>query len=437
MIDTICALATPRGLAALAIIRLSGPGVARFMEEALGRQLEHRRATFVPLKNRANDYLDEVVATFYKGPASYTGEDLLEICCHGNELVVEAILSEIVSRETCRMAEPGEFSRRAVGYGKLSLYDVEALEQIYLAQNPAAAALSVKRKIQGPGRDFEDAQNHFREILIALQSQLDFQEEEVGPFDRAAVKERLLTLRANLTRWLGAFEAEQSWFKMPVIVLLGRPNAGKSSLFNRLVGFDRAIVHEKPGTTRDTIEMQINRHGRTYLLVDTAGIRQESEAVEAEGIKRALDATKRADLVLWVSENQEVPISGLTEAQLLKVASKADLASAQNGLEGQGNSEWLKVSSLSGQGLENLEKVLFREVEAAADGPLASKRQAGLIEKASESLKLALETLDGGGYLDLVTEKVLEASQFLGELVETADHEATLKAIFSRFCIGK
>ena len=433
MIDTICALSTPRGLAALALIRISGPLVCSLIDSMAGERLEERKAKLVKLKDRQGAWLDEAVLTYFVGPRSYTGEDMLEISCHGNEFIVDKIIHEIVSRETFRLAEPGEFSARALANEKVGLYDIEALDRIYRAKGFVAAEIAIRRKIDGPGQAIEVLRSELSEVLVKIQSQLDFSDEEVGAEDRKSIVQNLEDIKKTLTNWIKSFERESKMFKAPVIVLVGRPNAGKSSLFNRLVGFDRAIVHEKPGTTRDTIEAEVQKMGASYILVDTAGIRSESEEIEAIGIERTKLAAKKADKIVWISESGETAPDWLKAPALISVRSKADLCH----LGPEEDKNWLSVSSKTGLGLEKLETELYQNGDFDPDASIISERQALLVQRALELVERAQKNIMAGEFLDIAAEDILSAGQAIGNIVRGIEPEETLRTIFSRFCIGK
>ena len=234
-IDSICALSTPNGRAALGVIRISGPKTSTILEESFGKVPEARVASFGVLKDLGGRPLDEVVVTYFPGPNSYTGEDLAEISCHGNPSVVAEIMSYIVSRET-RIAEPGEFTRRALANGKLSLDQVESLDMILNSPSSKGARLAVRAKLSGLAGPVEEFSEDLKLLLSDLQSQLDFSDEEAGDFDKARVTESIDSLVAKLKSWLGAFRANRSFFEKWTVAIVGPTNSGKSTLFNTLMG---------------------------------------------------------------------------------------------------------------------------------------------------------------------------------------------------------
>ncbi len=434
MVDTVCALATPDGRSALGLIRVSGPEVQTLVASLSGLTLEHRKPALAVLKKKDGTVLDEVVLTFYASPNSYTGEDLLEISAHGNPIILRAILGEIVSRETCRMAAAGEFTRRALVNGKLSIDKVEALDRLIHASSEKAAEMALQSKLNGLGKPVQDLISQLTDLLADMQSQLDFSDAEVGAMAVEGFFPRFFAISSILESWLNTFRRYRQLFERTVVVFVGEPNAGKSSLFNGLLGIDKAIVHERPGTTRDYIEHPFDYNGFPFLFVDTAGIRSTEDPVEALGIKRSKEAMERADIILWISDRYQEPYAELTEEfsskAWLKIGSKADLR------EGPANAEWLDVSVRTGLGINRIMESLHCSFDEAST-VLMSDRQASRVAGALAALKEAESLLKSGEYLDYTTAKVLEASHFMKEIVDEIPNDDVLKSIFSRFCIGK
>ncbi len=438
MIETICALATPPARAALALIRISGPS-ARFVIEAMsGQRMSHRHPLLSILKRPDGAIVDEAVATFFQGPNSYTGEDLVEITCHGNPIIVEEIIREIVSRETVRPAEAGEFTRRALANGKLALDQVEALDLVLNGTSRRTIEFGLKAKMEGLAGSVADVSERLLDLLTQVESQLDFSDEEVGTRDSKALAARARALSEELARWAGAFSAYKHLFQSWTVCLAGPANVGKSTLFNKITQTSKAIVYETPGTTRDPIEHVVDWNGFPILFIDTAGVRVSDDPVENLGVERAMLAIKRADIVLWIDDrgNPPPPVvkEVLAKKRWLPVRSKADLNIAGD------LGDCLAVSAHSGAGLERLHRAVLPE-EAPLDGiphrPLFSERQYQLISLAADDLKKAADLMDGGEYLDLCGEHIRSAASRAQELTGPLPTDRILKEIFARFCIGK
>jgi tRNA modification GTPase len=439
--DRICALATPSGRSAIAIIRVSGPNLENLIHALFDKGLKSRVASLRVARNSEKKPIDEVVATFFKGPASYTGEDVLEISCHGNPLIVEDLLREIVSHET-RPAEPGEFTRRALANGRLSLHQVESLDWVLNSTQSEGVAFGLQSKWAGISDHFQALIDSMTNLMVDFQAQLDFSEDEVGALSRDEVLTQMDQVIHQLQSLLSSYQSRQKWLSQQTIVLLGPPNAGKSSLFNALLGDERALVDSEAGTTRDFIEASLVLKGRELRLFDTAGLRNGVAGVEARGIERSKRLLAAADLVIWVHDHAEDPSSedlGTLRpgVSVLKVCSKSDL-SRQSATSG-----WISVSAVDKSGLDELKAALLNGLELdKGEGELenlglVSSRQADGARKALELLNQGREIINSGGFWDQASQKVLGAENALRGVLGEIAHSDVLKSIFSRFCIGK
>jgi len=436
-VDTICALSTPLGRAALALIRVSGPRVRNIAQILCRRPLKPRQPSLQKLQNSEGQILDEAVLTFFEAPHSYTGEDMLEISCHGNPVIVEQIIDCLVSRET-RLAEPGEFTRRALANQKMGLHEVESLDLILNAPSKMGVRKALESKLGGISTQSNLLREKIFDLMVEMQSQLDFSEEDVGQLERERLAAALKEIEIGLSGWASSFKSSRGMLSSWLVALVGPPNSGKSTLFNALVGLNKAIVYDQPGTTRDYLEHELEMNGYAVRLVDTAGIRENPEEIERIGIEKSLEMMKAADLICWVSEG--IPPSSQLKDRFasknwLSVHSKADRYPDGNGEEG------LWVSALSGQGMQDLKSAILPSAFRAGEGYegvlLTSERQTLLVMEACELMRGAGDDLKGGGELDLVVEKVLQASKRLEEVTGGLPTEAVLRGIFARFCIGK
>lgn len=434
--DTIFALATPRGRAALSIVRISGPNTEEVLRGLLRDQNipEVRLASLKKIYSVSGNLLDESIVLRFKSPKSFSGEDLAEIITHGNPLIVEQLMQDLVSRGT-RLAKPGEFSRRAVEAGKMDLLDLEGLDQLIHARSPEALQIVAGSKTGGSKQSFLSLKSSLLAIQAQLEAHLDFIEEDLDPKELVSGLKRAIETCQD---WERSFESNRRYLENQVVALVGRPNAGKSSLFNALVGENRAIVHESPGTTRDYIEFEVVSGGRSFLLVDTPGIRETIDPVERLGLERLGNILDRADWIYWLSEAFEEPPEDLKRRYSSKkwifIATKADLrkSGASDGL-------WRRVSSLTKEGLGGFWDPVVGQLSEgrAVDGPLFSQRQLEAIGEARASLLSAIDNLAPGRSIELAGENLRLAIQSLSFLLGEVGHDELLKAILGRFCIGK
>jgi tRNA modification GTPase len=436
--DTICALSTPVGRSALGLIRISGPKSAEVLRDLAGILPEPRLAHLCILKNRRSEPLDEVVATYFKAPASYTGEDMVEICAHGNPRVLDEILSEIVSRET-RRAEPGEFTMRALANGKLTLDQVESLDWVLNSNSIEGVKRGLRAKISSLAGSVEDIRTKLLNLRVQIEAQLDFSEAEVGELDKNSIISAALRLQNDLKDWAAAFDRNRYLLNSWTVVLVGPPNSGKSSLFNALVGFEKAIVFDQPGTTRDFVHHSLELNGTTMTLIDTAGIRSSAEPIEQLGIQKTYEMMASADLICWVTESGEFPPEDLKsrfeDKNWLFVGSKADLGR-------KFPPDFKPISVLTGDGVNLIKDKIVPDVAdnavlAESWLPLTSQRQRDLVLGAANALGDLGNGLKNGMYLDLAATFLDKARASLSQITGAVGTDEVLKSIFARFCIGK
>ena len=436
--DTIAACATPPGVSALALIRISGPLSLSIAESLCGHALPPRQPFPTHLKNK-NETLDEVVMTFWQNPKSYTGEDLVEISCHGNPLIVGSILQSVMQLGA-RPARPGEFTERAFLRGRMDLTRAEAVLDVLHARSTRALQ-AAQRALNGQMGDRLHAEREkLLNLLARIEAWIDFPEEdiqpEVGDGFRREVSELLQSLSSLLaTAPLG--HRLRSGYRL---VLAGPPNVGKSSLLNALLGTDRAIVSSTPGTTRDTVEESIVLQGFPVRLIDTAGLRASQDPVELEGIQRTRTAMASADLVLALIDRSQKddPCAsewGPYEKKLLRVLTKSDLPTAYPG-------DGLSVSSKSGDGMEKLHQFIAKRLAGDFSAPGSDEiaintRHEDALRKASEALACASASLISRSAPELVASDLRLALQCLETVLGVGTSEDVLDRLFAQFCIGK
>jgi len=431
--DTIVALATPLGRSALAIVRIDGPSSVAIAESLIGTIPPPRIAAHTSIYHNGQ-LLDDCVVTRFVAPHSFTGNDLVELTLHGNPLLVERVIAACVELGA-RMAEPGEFSERAVLNGKLDLVQAESIADLINARTALQAKLSLSNLEGTLSRKAAAIREALLHVISRLEAALDFSEEGyefITRGDARAVIEGALADTAALAETYRRGQASQTGLSA---VILGRPNAGKSTLLNRLVGSDRAIVTPIPGTTRDIVRETIEIGGLPVTLADTAGLREGAGVVEGIGIERARDAARRADVILYLIDAAVGPTADDELERFpdaLVVWTKIDLEPAPP--------DALGISVTAERGIDTLLSrldALVRERFAAPEGSLVNERQRQAVAGCAEALRAALASLDAGHDEQLILVDLYRASTSLGLLTGVITRDEVFTEIFSKFCIGK
>ncbi|MCC6610462.1 MAG: tRNA uridine-5-carboxymethylaminomethyl(34) synthesis GTPase MnmE [Burkholderiales bacterium] len=443
--DIIAAIATAQGRAGIGVVRVSGPALAELARAVLGRLPAPRHATRATFRDASGAAIDDGIALYFPGPHSYTGEDVLELHGHGGQVVQRMLLARCVELGA-RLAEPGEFTRRAFLNDKLDLAQAEAVADVIEAATDAAARCAV-RTLRG---EFSDAVHALVAQLVELralvEATLDFPEEEIDPLERADARRRLDELRDSLDQALGRAR-QGSLLRAGVhVVLAGQPNVGKSSLLNRFAGEELAIVTPVPGTTRDTVRQAIQIEGVPLNIVDTAGLRESQDEVERLGIARTWSEIERADLVLLVVDARagETAADEAIVARLpvrlprVVVHNKIDLADLAPHAESRAEGIHVFVSAKTGEGVELLGRTLLEQAgwtHAAEESVfMARERHLVALRRAAERLAAA----DGVfAQAELFAEELRLAQSDLSEITGEFTADDLLGEIFSRFCIGK
>ncbi|MFZ5816199.1 MAG: tRNA uridine-5-carboxymethylaminomethyl(34) synthesis GTPase MnmE [Bacillota bacterium] len=454
--DTIAAIATGPGEGGIGIVRISGPSALTVGEQVFqpkrGASLGRRRSHTVVygwVVDPSGQYVDEALAVLMKGPRSFTGEDVVELHCHGGQVAVRRVL-EVVLLAGARLAEPGEFSRRAFLNGRMDLAQAEAVIDLIRAKTDRAMAAAVSHLRGELGEAVAAIRDRLLEMTAHLEADIDFPELELEVQTQEQVAAGCRWTLAEIDRLLGGARQGRLLREGLRVVIAGRPNVGKSSLLNRLVRENRAIVTEVPGTTRDVIEEWVSIAGLPVQLADTAGIRRTDDPVEQLGVERTMAALSRADLVLVVfdatagvvAEDLEwiryLPAGAATVGVVNKVdvAPDFDAAAVHQVL---GDSRVVKVSAASGAGLDQLESAIaaVAGVHDASEDLTVNARQEECLRRARAHLTGAMESLTLGMGSDMVSIDVRAAWVILGEIIGQTVGEDLLDQIFSRFCIGK
>lgn len=443
--DPIVALATVPGRSALALVRLSGRGAFEVAARVV-RGFEPdapRRATLASFVDAGGEEIDRGIVTVFRAPASYTGEDVVELSCHGG-LLAPARLVAALAAAGARPAAPGEFTRRAVLNGKLDLLQAEAIGDLIDATAPAQARAALSQLDGGLSRRLADLREQLIDLEALLSYDIDFPDEDDGPVPRDRIIRRLEETAAGVGRLLAGAPAGERLREGSVVVLAGRPNAGKSSLFNALLGIERAIVTEIAGTTRDALEAATSFGGWPVRLVDTAGLRDSAERIERIGVEVTRRWVHAADLVLVCVEAGREPdpeeIEWLREPRTLPVRTKSDLAAGSGGTAAT-NGE-IAVSTVTGHGLDALAHEIATRAAggASSDGvePLVTReRHRAALTQAAAALDEAAPHLASAGDPVLASHHIREAIAALEGLVGLVDVEDVLDRLFSTFCVGK
>ena len=445
--DTIVAVSTPHGRAGIGVIRLSGPDAQSFIERSFrsSEPFEDRRARYGVFHAVGDDVLDRVVVTFFKAPHSYTGEDVAEISAHGNPLILNMITSALVSGGA-RRAGAGEFTLRALAHGKMDLAQAEAIRDFIDAQTQTQARAAMLQMEGALSKRMHPEKEALVGVIAELEAGIDFAEDEIEPPEPKRGADRIATIGRNLAALADTFQYGRLLGKGLCLAIAGKPNVGKSSLFNRLVSNDRAIVTDLPGTTRDVLTETVEIGGVPVRFADTAGVRDVLDTVEALGVTRTLATIAEADLTLVVLDSSRqlddddlAVLAKVENRPHLVVINKEDLPAQWEESNG-----WnaVRVSALAGTGLDQLE----RKITAYINEGLPSDSETFVItnERQQEALKVAVDKLECAAAAltervphEMVLLDLYAALSAVGELTGEVATDDILDRIFSTFCIGK
>ena len=439
--DTIAAIATAPGAAALAIVRVSGPQAAQVVKAACGRERDFapRRATLARVRDARGRVLDECVATVYAAPHSFTGEDSAELCCHGGTLVVQRVLERLLECGA-RPAEPGEFTRRAFENGRLDLTQAEAVMDVISAGSDLALR-AAQNQLQGViGARVQAAADKLVGIAAHVEAYIDFPEEDIAPDTTAELVRGLDAISEQLRQLLSTADEGRILREGVRTAIIGAPNVGKSSLLNLLLGYDRAIVSPTAGTTRDTIEESVAVGGLRLRLIDTAGLHESADALERAGMERSRRALAEADLILEVHDAslprpQAEPVS--TTAKRITLLNKCDLPEHADWRGAAG----LRISCTTGKGRAELERAiadLFLQDAGERDSLAAiNTRHRYALQQALDATARARASLEAAESPEFTDVDLREALDALGTITGRIDTEDILSRVFSTFCLGK
>ena len=457
-VDTIAAISTPPGVGGIGVVRVSGPQSIAVAQRVFRRpdgqplqQLSSHRVYYGAIVDDTGERIDEVMLCIMRQPRSYTREDVVEISGHGGTLVTQRVLDTVLA-QGARVAEPGEFTKRAFLNGRLDLAQAEAVIDLINARTLASHRAALHQLDGALSRVLRDLRDALLQVSVYLEAGIDFPEEDIELLSAGRLVERLDAVDVRLTRLLATFERGRIVREGLATAIIGRPNAGKSSLLNALLGRDRAIVSPQPGTTRDTIEAELDLDGVLLRIIDTAGIRSTEDVIEQEGVRRAREVVERAELLIVVLDGSAALLPDdrvlLTETAAkprVLVRNKCDLpwrwCEADLGVSHQDTS-LLAVSATQGDGLPELEHTIVQQ--AVGHDPLnqdevilTQTRHRQSLEMAVTNVRSAAGGLHEGTPLEFVAFDVTEAIRQISDVLGEDYAGEVLDRIFSQFCIGK
>ena len=441
--DTICALATPAGHAGVAVIRISGPAALHISQQLTHKKLQARYAHLSQFFDQDDAVIDQGLAIYFPKPHSFTGEEIVELHPHGNPYICQQLLTRL-TQLGARLAIAGEFSERAFLNGKLDLTQLEAIADLIVSGSEQAAKSAV---LSMQGKFSEQVNDILQQLILIrthIEASLDFADEDIELETREKIAQLITQLQSQLDHIIEVAKQGAKLQQGATLVLTGKPNVGKSSLFNALCTQNRAIVTDIPGTTRDVVGMDIDIHGVTLRLLDTAGIREQAEAVEKEGIARAHLAMQNADCVIHVfdralSDDDEIQQT-LTQPHAITVINKADLLSEDTPPDGDVDSA-LYISAKTGAGLDALKQKIMQVLGLQSmdqQPPFSARlRHIEALTRAADAIDMARQQIDSDTPLELSAEECRTAQQCLAEITGEFTPDDLLDYVFREFCIGK
>ena len=449
MNNTIVALATPLGRSGIGTIRLSGADSLALARKLTNDENFSPKPRFASLKKifdlENKEVLDETLITYFKSPNSFTGEDVIEISCHGSPIILRQIIDFCLKLDA-RMAEAGEFSLRALSNGRMNLSQAEAIRDLIDAQTVASARQSIRQLRGELSNELQPLKDELLDIIVILESTLEFVEDDLPDFQAAKIRSKLHEIAEKTGKMAATFQAGKLLREGIKVALVGRPNVGKSSLFNALLGQDRAIVTEIAGTTRDQIHEKLVLENIPILLIDTAGLRETSDTVESIGVERSKRAMVDADLVIVLldgSQDLTVEDRGILESikdlTHLIAINKIDIA--ENLKVKISDSKFIKISAKTGAGLDELQKTIiepFYPQQIEQTGFLVSDaRHNDLLLRTKTEIETSIVLFDQKMSEEIILIGLHNALRFLGQITGETTTEDMLTRIFSTFCIGK
>lgn len=459
--DTICAISTPTGIGGIAVARVSGPDTFQIIDRCwkginLSETHSHTAHLGHIIDHETNQPLDQVVLTIYRGPHSFTGQDVAEIACHGSTFIQQRLL-EVLIHAGARLATAGEFTRRAVMAGRLDLAQAEAVADLINAHSQRAAQLALSQLRGQLSQRLNNLHDQLIHFAALLELELDFSEEDVEFADRGQLLELARNIDTEISRLIQSFQAGNAIRNGLPIAIVGAPNAGKSTLLNALLADQRALVSNIAGTTRDTIEDTLTINGILLRLIDTAGLHHTTDTIESLGIQRTQETIQRAQIIIWVVDGtapaqstqqarQHILTPDLSEKKLLILCNKSDHPDFHpeiiNALRSElpQDTEILHISAHNNNHILQVTQTiatLAEQLTTTADVAVANARHHEALVAARQSLERVIEALQTGISADLVALDLRQVTYHLGQITGQITTETILSEIFAKFCIGK
>lgn len=454
-VDTIVALATPPGIGAIGVIRISGEEAISIVQRIFrGKDLQSQTSHTVHYGHimDADQVLDEVVVTIFKAPNSFTKENVIEIGCHGSEYILRRVIMLLVQQDA-RLAEPGEFTQRAFLNGRFDLVQAEAVADLIESESAAAHKLAIDQMRGGFSKMLQTSRESLIEFAAMIELELDFGEEDVEFASRSDLKALILNILNQIQPLMDSFALGNAIKNGIPVVLAGKPNAGKSTLLNALLNEERAIVSDIAGTTRDTIEENLNIQGVVFKLIDTAGLRDAQDQIEAIGISKSLEKVALSTYLLFLCDASEIGTStlfkelqqlGKSPDEVLVIATKMDQINSWDGsaedlkMEGY---QCICISAAKKLHLDTLKQKLYdlaiHQSPSSGDIRITNLRHFEALNQTAKSLESALNNLDAGLSGDLLAQPIRHALYHLGVISGAVSTDDLLEYIFGKFCIGK
>ncbi len=455
--DTIVALATPPGVGAIGVIRLSGDEAINIVNQVfpakdLTKQDSHT-IHYGTIRDDNNRVIDEVLASLFIAPKSYTKENVIEVSCHGSAYIHQQLI-DLFIQKGARMAQPGEFTLRAFLNGQLDLSQAEAVADLIASNSASAHSLAMQQMRGGFSNEIQNLREELINFASLIELELDFGEEDVEFADRTKLKELIFKIQQLLKKLIDSFRLGNVIKNGVSTVIAGRPNAGKSTLLNALLNEDRAIVSDIAGTTRDTIEEVLNINGVQFRLIDTAGIREAQDTIEAVGVEKTMEKIQQSALLIYVfdiiqtsPEEVQADLAALANNNIyfLAIANKMDLNPYTKAEHYTNNllteDRFIPISAINKMNIEFLKERLYKSVvsnNVNLDSTIVSNaRHYEALEKSYESLSDALNGIDAGVSSDFIAMDIRRSLRYLGEITGEISTDDLLGNIFSKFCIGK
>ena len=449
--DTIVALSTPAGESAIAVIRLSGPACSALSAQILGREqaLPPRYAYFGTYMDLAGSSIDDCVFTYFELGKSFTGEAMLEIAPHGNPLIVQKILADLMSRG-CRSAEPGEFTRTAFLNGKMDLSQAEAVSDLIRARSDRSIEVAQRQLHGSVGRKMSELTDRLLSVMAHLEAYIDFPEEDLPSEDQVGPASELRKLIIEVSELIDTQRYTALLHEGVKTLIIGEPNVGKSSLINALTGSDRSIVSDIPGTTRDYISAFLMVGPWRIEILDTAGLHEAGDAIEQIGINHTIEQAETADFFLLMldaaSPSPALPeslLARMTPKNTIVIENKIDLPNAAEHHEFMPVFQHARLSLQAHEGLQTFRELWTDSIESAVqqpnatDGVVVNARHANALGEACDSLELAAQKMKNDDLSELIASDLRAAVESIGKVVGKVDNDRMLDSLFKQFCIGK